>query len=98
MRESAKLLVATKVAAIDPVLRDALRSRLAEVPIEYSARFREDITCRVWLKEALFALDNEGYIKLIQSVDEIEQESKIVAMTNKHRHEKSVIKSKGSVC
>ncbi|KAK2762048.1 hypothetical protein FQN54_001054 [Arachnomyces sp. PD_36] len=93
MRQSVNLLVATKIAVIDPVLGGIMPDRLAQIPIQYSARFREDITCRVWLKEALFALDEEGFIKLTASVDDVENESKVAALTNKFQRTKGVIKS-----
>lgn len=98
MRDTSRLVVAIKVAVIEPDLHDALRIRLSEIPIQYSARFKEDVTCRVWLKEVLFELDNEGYIKLTDSVEGIEREVKLAAMRNKHRNLRSVIKSQGSVC
>lgn len=93
---SRNLIVAVKLAVIEPELADALSKRLAQIPIGYSARFREDVTCRVWVKEALFALDDEGYIKLIKSIDDIEMEANTTAMLNKYRKQRSVIKSAGS--
>ena len=94
---SGSLIIAVKVATIEPELVDTLCNRLAKIPIGYSAHFREDITCRVWVKEALFALDEDGYIKLVKSVDDIEMEAKTAAMVNKYRKQRSVIKSVGSL-
>jgi hypothetical protein len=73
-----------------------LLDRLWQIPIAYSTQFHESITCRVWLKEALFALDDEGYIKLTESVDDIEAEAKNLAMRNKSRGTKTVARSSGS--
>jgi hypothetical protein len=93
-----RLLLALEVGGVlEPLLHDSLGDRLAQIPIEYSTRFRENITCRVWIKEALFALNNEGYIKLIKSVDAIEEEAKILAMMNKTHRRRTVAKSSGSV-
>ncbi|RAH47538.1 uncharacterized protein BO95DRAFT_461918 [Aspergillus brunneoviolaceus CBS 621.78] len=71
--------------------------RLAQVPIEYSTRFREAITCRVWLKEALFALDDEGYIKLMKDIGSIEDEAKGQAVRNRVARKVTVTKSAGSI-
>ncbi|KAL1961656.1 hypothetical protein VTN77DRAFT_1371 [Rasamsonia byssochlamydoides] len=90
------LIVALTVTVIEPILHDSLSDCLAQIPIKYSARFWEDITCRVWVKEALFALDYEGYINLVKSVDAIENEAKSLAVRNKYWGQQSVVKSAGS--
>jgi hypothetical protein len=91
-----RLLGALKIGVLDPTLHQPLRDRLWEIPIAYSTRFHESITCRVWLKEALFALDDEGYIKLTESVDGIEAEARNMAMRNKSLGKKTVAQSVGS--
>ncbi|KAF7122518.1 hypothetical protein CNMCM5793_000543 [Aspergillus hiratsukae] len=93
---SQRLLVALKIGVLDPALHQALLDRLGQIPIAHSTRFHENITCRVWLKEALFALDDEGYIKLTQGVNDIEEEAKNFAMRNKSRGTKTVARSVGS--
>lgn len=90
---SNRLVLALKVAVMELALHDALRARLSQIPIQDSTRFRERITCRVWIKEALFALDDEGYIKLTGTVDQIEQDAKNKAMANKSQGTKTVSKS-----
>ncbi|KAF7163166.1 hypothetical protein CNMCM5623_008236 [Aspergillus felis] len=96
MMNSQRLLVALKIGVLEPTLHQALLDRLWQIPIAYSTRFHESITCRVWLKEALFALDDEGYIKLTESVDDIETEAKNLAMRNKIGGTKTVARSRGS--
>ena len=90
---SNRLVLALKVAVMDPSLHDTLQSRLSQVPVQDSTRFNERITCRVWVKEALFALDEEGYIKLTGTINQIEQEAKNKAMVNKAAEIKTVAKS-----
>ncbi|KAJ5385275.1 hypothetical protein N7517_003186 [Penicillium concentricum] len=88
--------LALKIGVIGPVMHTALRTRLALVPLAlYSGRFREGLCCRVWVKEALFALDDEGYIGLVQSVVDIEQEARQLGMLNKSRGTRSVVRSIG---
>ncbi|KKZ64073.1 hypothetical protein EMCG_01569 [[Emmonsia] crescens] len=58
--ESRSLLVALQVAVMEPVLHESLGDRLAEVRTGYSNRFHENMTCRVWVKEALSDLDGYG--------------------------------------
>ncbi|KAJ5157345.1 uncharacterized protein N7482_008445 [Penicillium canariense] len=50
----------------------------------------------VWVKEALFELDDEGYIKLTQSVNEIEVEARNLAIRNKSQGKKTISRSAGS--
>jgi hypothetical protein len=84
------LLLALQVAEIPPELHQALAKRLAKVPIHGNS------TCRVWLKEALVILDEEGYIKLIRTVQEIEQEAAEQAERNRREHTRTIEKSKFS--
>lgn len=92
-----RVLLALKLGVLDPVVHDAVGSRLAEVPIQYSGRFKENVTCRVWLKEALYALDDEGYVELGRSVNEIDTEATHLAMINKSKRVRSVVTSRGCV-
>ncbi|OOF94898.1 hypothetical protein ASPCADRAFT_208553 [Aspergillus carbonarius ITEM 5010] len=94
---SRRYILALKVGDLEPALHGPLGTRLSEVPIEYSTRFHEAITCRVWVKEALFALDDEGYIKLIEAVNGIETEARYAAMLNKANGKRTVAKSRGSI-
>lgn len=71
---------------------------MAQIPIQYSARFREDITCRVWVKEALFALDDEGYIKLTKSVDAIDNEARSEAIKNKYLNHSNQLSRGWKLC
>ena len=93
---STNLLVAMKIANLEPLLHSALSDRLPQIPISRSPRYG-DITCRVWLKETLHELDNEGYIQLIESVDYIEDEALMEAAENRPRDTRSVIKSSGII-
>lgn len=90
------LLGALKIGVLDPTLHAPFLERLRQIPIVDSVRFRERITCRVWLKEALFALDDEGYIMLTRSVDDIEAEARNLALRNKSLGRRTVVRSFGS--
>ncbi|KAJ5153682.1 uncharacterized protein N7500_009121 [Penicillium coprophilum] len=90
------LLGALKIGELDPTLHAAFLERLQQIPIVDSIRFRERVTCRVWLKEALFALDDEGYIILTRNVDDIEAEARNLALRNKSLGRRTVAKSSGS--
>lgn len=89
------LLVAFQIGVLDPILHTRFLERLHEVPVGDSVRFRERINCRVWAKEALFALDDEGYIILTRSVDALETEVTNIALQNKSLDRRSVIGSGG---
>lgn len=93
---SQRLPVALKIGVLNPTLHEPLLDRLKEIPITYSTRFHESITCRVWLKEALFALDEEGYTKLTRSVNDIEVEARNLAIQNKSQGKKTISRSAGS--
>lgn len=82
-----------KIAVLDPILHQAFFHRLAQIPIVDSARYRERITCRVWLKEALYTLDDEGYISLTASVDDVESEARGLAMKNKSSGARKLVPS-----
>ncbi|OJJ95221.1 hypothetical protein ASPACDRAFT_47967 [Aspergillus aculeatus ATCC 16872] len=82
-----RLLVALELGEIEPALHAAMAERLAQVSVGYSTNFREAMTCRIWVKEALFALEEEGYLCLpvggVQGVDGIEEEARGWAMRNR---------------
>ena len=92
-RDIPNLVLATKIANMEPILYEALKCRLEQLPIEYSSRFRENITCRVWVKEALFALDDEGYIQLLNGAERLEKEVTTTAMMNRFHRRRTVTKS-----
>lgn len=87
---SKTLLVALKIAVMDPCLHEPLAERLAAVPVTQS------VTCRLWLRQALFDLDNEGYIKLTRTVDEVLTEGSSIADLNQRRRRRRVKPSEGS--
>ncbi|KFY30936.1 hypothetical protein V493_01534 [Pseudogymnoascus sp. VKM F-4281 (FW-2241)] len=88
---SVTLLTGMKIAVIEPLLHEALTDRLAAVEVEDSSRYGL-ITCRVWLKEALHILDDEGYIKLTAPVPLVEDEAIETAADNKPRGRRTVFK------
>ncbi|OQE36884.1 hypothetical protein PENCOP_c011G06340 [Penicillium coprophilum] len=90
------LFGALKIGELDPTVHAAFLERLQQIPVVDSVRFRERVTCRVWLKEALFALDDEGYIVLTRSVEDIEAEARDLALRNKSLGRRTVAKSSGS--
>lgn len=94
MPQLRRLLLALKISALEPVLHKALTDRLTLVPLTlFSTRFREHLSCRVWVKEALFALDDEGYVNLGKSVRDIEEEAKYLAILYKSKCERKVVRS-----
>lgn len=89
-----RLLVALKIGTVGTIMHGALSDRLALVPLTlYSTRFRENLSCRVWTKEALFALDDEGYLNLGKAVKGIEEEAKYLAMMAKSKGDRKVVRS-----
>ncbi|KAF2490045.1 hypothetical protein BU16DRAFT_169152 [Lophium mytilinum] len=92
---SLNLLVAIKIAVIEPVLQPSMTTVLAEVPRVRSSKYG-NITCRVWVKEALLKLDELGYIKLIKTVEWIEDDAILKAGGNRPRGVRTVISSSGS--
>lgn len=92
------MVLALQIGAMGPVLHTALGARLALVPLAlYSARFRKDLSSRVWVQGALFVLDDEGYLGLARSVVDIEQEARRLGMLNKSRSTRSVVRSRAFV-
>ncbi|KAF4761296.1 hypothetical protein N7455_002967 [Penicillium solitum] len=93
-----RVVLALQIGVVGPVLHAALGTRLTLVPLAlYSTRFRESLCGRVWVQEALFALDDEGYLGLARSVVDIEQEARQLGMLNKSRGTRSVVRSKAFV-
>ncbi|EGE06638.1 hypothetical protein TEQG_05636 [Trichophyton equinum CBS 127.97] len=88
--QSNKLLGALKIGIIEPMLHEMLGQCLLEIPIEYSTRFKENITCRVWLKEAIYELNERDLLNLQESVDFIEDEANSIALSSKATKKKSV--------
>lgn len=92
--EPINLLVAVMVAVLEPELHTALSERLATIPATASPRWG-NITCRVWVKEALWTLNDEGYICLTKAVDFIEEEAVMEAAENRPRGIRSLVISEG---
>ncbi|KAJ5736720.1 uncharacterized protein N7483_001845 [Penicillium malachiteum] len=95
MPELRRLVLALKIGSVEPVLHNALSERLATVPMtRFSPRFGEQLSCRVWLKEALFVLDDEGYVNLGKGPAEIEEEAKYLGMMNKSKNQRKIMRSR----
>ncbi|EEH06669.1 conserved hypothetical protein [Histoplasma capsulatum G186AR] len=74
-------LCALKISNVEPLLQADFHALLATIPvIPYSQRFGEETSCRVWLKEALYELDQSGFIQLVRPVEEIEMEVQQMGM------------------
>lgn len=93
---SVNLLVAIQIAVLEPILHSAFGDRLTQTPTD-GLRYGGNITRRIWLKAALYELDNEGYINLVRSVEYIEDEARMLAAENKPRDIRSVVKSTGCI-
>lgn len=74
------LLVAMKIAVMDPALHGPLGARLEDVSTA------PPVTCRVWLKRALRDLDDEGFIQLTGQVADVELELETAAVENRARN------------
>lgn len=86
-----RLLVGLKIGTVAPMMHRPLCNRLSEIPLDpVSIRYMESISCRVWTKEALFTLDDEGYVILATSVPEIDSEANHHALMAKSLHERRV--------
>lgn len=96
MSSSVTLLLASKIAVMDPVLHQPLEDTLASVPIVSSLRYGP-ISCRSWVKEALETLDDSGFIKLTQNVDIIEETLVRRAEARRVVDSKATEKNPGSV-
>ena len=51
----------------------------------------------MWVQEALFALDDEGYLDPTRSVVDLELEARQLGMLKERRGTRSVVKSRGFV-
>ncbi|KAJ5257260.1 hypothetical protein N7478_013364 [Penicillium angulare] len=90
-----RLLLVLKIGSVEPMLHNALSDRLALLPLNrFSTRFSEQLNCRVWVKEALFVMDDEGYVHLNKGTKEIEEEARYHAMVNKSKSERKVVRSR----
>lgn len=98
MSTCGRVVVALQAGAIGPLLHAALAAILRLVPLTiYSVRYRESLCCRVWVQEALYALDDEGYLNIAKTAKEVEQEGRQLAILNKSRGTKSVVRSSSFV-
>jgi hypothetical protein len=84
-----------KIADMDECLQGPLASRLATI---HSSEYRrslspERISCVEWIREALVTLDQEGYIKLIGDIGELETEAWMLAAQNKTCKRRTIINS-----
>lgn len=98
MPQQQRLILALRVGTVEPLLHSAMADRLALIPTTLpSTRFREPMTSRVWVKEALFLLDNEGYLNLGAGPTDVEAEAKHFGMLGKSKNERRVLRSKAYV-
>ncbi|KAJ6784053.1 hypothetical protein PWT90_00340 [Aphanocladium album] len=79
-----------KVADMAPEMHEALRARIGldsrpVVKLEDNERFGR-LSCRTWLLQVLYELDNEGYISVRPgySIRDVEQEAFALASNNKY--------------
>ncbi|KAM3522707.1 hypothetical protein NHJ13051_005498 [Beauveria bassiana] len=94
---SVSITLALKIAVVTPDMDDALRGRIARVPVDdaadanaadaNAAAVRErwgPLTCRTWLLRTLSELDDEGYISIkpAATVEEVEEEALSLAGSN----------------
>ncbi|CAG8930229.1 unnamed protein product [Penicillium salamii] len=77
------LLVALEIDVLSPGSYQLMLDCVGQVRIVYSTRFHENITCRAWLKEALFLLDEEGFINLTLSVKDSKLEATLTMQKKK---------------
>ncbi|KAJ5647598.1 hypothetical protein N7490_003970 [Penicillium lividum] len=54
----------------------------------------QHLNCRVWLKEALIAMDDEVYFNLRKGLADFEEEAKTLGMVCKSKSERKVLRSK----
>ncbi|KAJ6092945.1 hypothetical protein N7486_008234 [Penicillium sp. IBT 16267x] len=82
------LLLALRIGSVEPGLHNDLSDRLALVILTtFSSRISEQLNCRLWLKEALFVMDDEGYVNLSKGPAEIEAEARYLAILSKSKSE-----------
>lgn len=111
MPQLRRLLLALKLGSLEPVLHQALSDRLALVPLCWGAmRMNRVFTCRSWVLEALFVLDDEGYVDLrgggsggagtttsSAGIGGICDEAQYLAMIQKSKCERGVMRSRACV-
>lgn len=80
---SIKITAALKIAIVPPDMHDAFSNRVAQMALEETERFKP-LTCRTWLLQAVYELDNEGYIAVKPGtrVEDIEAEAKEIGEAN----------------
>jgi hypothetical protein len=96
---SVTLLVAMRIGFIEEMLQERLEERLAQL---YDGEMKNELStgenvtqmsCRVWIKAALHMLDQEGFIAVTGTMEELEMEAWSKAVDNKARDRRTVIQS-----
>ncbi|KAJ4149968.1 hypothetical protein LMH87_010740 [Akanthomyces muscarius] len=95
---SATAVSAVKIADMTPEMHEALRQRIGldsrpAVKLQDTEQFGP-LTCRTWLLQAPYELDNEGYISVLPgySVKDVGEEASSLASTNQYLLEKKMAK------
>ncbi|KAH8690663.1 hypothetical protein BGW36DRAFT_58389 [Talaromyces proteolyticus] len=96
---SVNLLFGLKIDVIQDCLHVPLANRLAQIHESetLSSLPVEKINCQMWIREALYALDEEGYIKLGGNMDDLETDAWMAAAQNKLCKRRTVINSIHSI-
>lgn len=86
---SIELCLAIKIGSITSTNFTTLKSVLKDVPANGtpSTHTKEAFTCRVWVKDALIALQNAKLVQLPSSIEEIEQSAIEAAEKNRENVE-----------
>ncbi|KAL2885368.1 FAD binding domain family protein [Ceratocystis lukuohia] len=74
MATDGTLLLATKLADVEEMLHPSLCSRVGRVPITKTNSHGDSFSSRLWCKQVLGELENEGYIDLKLKPSEIDFE------------------------
>lgn len=96
---SVTLLVGVRIGFIEEILQERLEERLAqfydeEVTNDSSTEENDnDMSCRLWVKAALYMLDQEGFITVTGTIEALEMEAWSEAIDNKPRDRRAVIQS-----
>ncbi|TGO53507.1 hypothetical protein BCON_0122g00240 [Botryotinia convoluta] len=88
IKDNYTLMYAMKIAVIDDYTQQALEDRISQVPVEDN-QFGT-LTCRTWVLEALWILNEEGHIKFTNEVRMIEEEALDRANENALREDVTV--------
>lgn len=84
-----------KVGEADAILR------AVPVPtdgVEYMAKYNDNFTCRIWVREALDALNEAKIVELTSSTENIEKEAtSLIACMTKRRINRSIAQSKHAI-